>query len=186
MKKILPLILLISLTILSCDATDDVNNDTGTVAVYIIDYTTGEFQSGATLSVNKAANTFTTIPVSASITQPVNDLDGSVSLALSSTGDQLFDGELSDEGTARIFAPALLSPALFFKLETPLEYPSEINTSEIEGPYDTSFETLWASFNDLSLTKVLLDQDAFFGHYLYQPSPDVSDQWKWVIMIYTP
>jgi len=186
MKKLF-LSLFVSVTLLTgCDATDDVSTEVGAVAMYIIDYTSNELQFGATLNVAKVSSQVTTLPVSASLTQPTNDLNGAVSLVLNTTGDQLFDGELSEEGTSRIFAPVLLSPNDFFRLDNPVPFPNQLDVLDIEGPYNTSFETNWQAIDDLSLTQIFLDQGALFGRYLYQPSPNVSAQWKWVIILYVP
>lgn len=186
MKKVFLFALISTCLFASCDATDDVPNEVGAVAMYIVDYTSNELQFGATLNVAKVSSTLTSLPVSASITQPTNDLKGAVSLVLNATGDQLFDGELSDEGTSRIFSPTLLSPDDFFMLNSPVAYPAQLAITEIEGPYDTPFQTLWEAFDDLSLTQIFLNEGALFGRYLYQPSPNVSDQWKWIVILYNP
>ncbi len=186
MKKIFLSILLASSLILGCDVTDDTPSETGTIAVYIVDYTSNEFERGGTISVEKVSSSLTQLPISSTINQPANGLKGGVSLVLTATGDQVFNGELSEEGTSAIFAPLLLSPSSFFQLDAPIDYPSQLNINEIEGPYNIPFQTVWEAIDDLSLTKVLLDGGAFFGRYLYQSSPDVSSEWKWVVIIYNP
>ncbi len=186
MKKIFLSILLASSLILGCDVTDDTPSETGTIAVYIVDYTSNEFERGGTISVEKVSSSLTQLPISSTINQPANGLKGGVSLVLTATGDQVFNGELSEEGNSAIFAPLLLSPSSFFQLDAPIDYPSQLNINEIEGPYNIPFQTVWEAIDDLSLTKVLLDGGAFFGRYLYQSSPDVSSEWKWVVIIYNP
>lgn len=186
MKKVLLSILLTSCLILGCDATDDIPSETGIIAVYIVDYTSNEFERGSTISAEKVSSSLTQLPISSTINQPANGLNGGVSLVLTATGDQVFNGELSEEGNAAIFAPLLLSPSSFFQLDTPIDYPAQLSLNEIEGPYDIPFQTVWEAIDDLSLTKILLDNGAFFGRYLYQSSPDVSSEWKWVVIIYKP
>ncbi|MBO3700175.1 hypothetical protein [Roseivirga sp. E12] len=186
MKKVFLFTLISACLFTGCDATDDVSTEVGAVAMYIVDYSSNELQFGATLNVAKVSSTLTSLPVSASITQPTNDLNGAVSLVLNTTGDQLFDGELSEQGTSRIFTPVLLSPNDFFELESPVGYPSQLSVLDIEGPYNLSFETLWQAIDHLSLTQIFLNQGGLFGRYLYQPSPNVSEQWKWVIIMYVP
>lgn len=186
MKKILLSILLAGSLILGCNPIDDVSTETGTVAIFIVDYTSNEFQSGTSLSVEKVSSSLTQLPISTSINQPANDLKGGVSVVLSSTGDQVFNGELSEEGNSAIFAPPLLDPSNFFVLDEPIDYPAGLNLLDIEGPYDTSFEATWAAIGNLGLTKLFVDNGAFFGRYLYQSSPNVSSEWKWVIILYNP
>ncbi len=183
---ILPLLFIIAL-LTGCDPTDDTPSEQGTVAVFIVDYTTNELESGSTLNVAKVINAPSQLPISASITQPRNDLNGSVSLLLTSTGDQLFDGELSEEGTARIFAPnQRLAPSDFFQLETPIPFPTQINLLDIEGPYDTPFNTTWEAIDNLNLIQIFLNEEGLMGRYLYQSSPNVSSEWKWIIIQYLP
>ncbi len=188
MKRLIFVSLLFIVALLTaCDSNDDTPNEQGTVAVFIVDYTSNELQSGSTLNVAKVVNAPSQLPVSASITQPRNDLNGSVSLLLTSTGDQLFDGELSDEGTARIFAPnQRLAPSDFFQLETPIPFPTQLNLLDIEGPYSTPFSTTWEAIDDINLIQIFLNEGGLMGRYLYQPSPNISSEWKWIIIQYLP
>lgn len=186
MKKVLLSTLVTVSLILGCNPIDDVPSDTGAVAVFIVDYTSNEFERGTSLIVEKVSSSLTQLPISSSINQPTSDLKGGVSLVLSSTGDQVFNGEISEEGISVIFAPALLDSSNFFRLDDSIDYPTELNLLDIEGPYDDSFETTWEAIDDLGLTKVFIDNGAFFGRYLYQASPNVSSEWKWVIILYNP
>lgn len=186
MKKVLLSILLTGGLILGCNPIDDVPSDTGAVAVFVVDYTSNEFERGTSLIVEKVSSSLAQLPISSSINQPTNDLKGGVSLVLSSTGDQVFNGELSEEGTSVIFAPALLDSSNFFRLDEPIDYPTDLNLLDIEGPYNDSFETAWEAIDDLGLIKFFIDNGAFFGRYLYQSSPNISSEWKWIIIVYNP
>lgn len=184
MKKTLLLLVLFTSFLFSCDTPEDDSPEQSSIVILLIDYTTNTFQGGASVFTPKVDFAFTELPVTTDITEPTNDLNGSVSLILSSTNEQIFNGALSDEGNADIFTPSILSPSSFFTLVDELPYPASLTVDDVDGPYQESFETTWEAIDKLNIVDVFRGDGALFGRYLYKPSEDVTENWKWLVIMY--
>lgn len=185
MKKTLLLAILFTCMLFSCGLPDDESNpEQSTVIILLIDYTTNTFQAGASLFTPVVDFEFTELPVAADITEPTADLNGSVSLVLTPTGEQIFSGELSEEGIANVFAPTFIGPQSFLTLVDVLPFPTSLLVEDIDGPYQESFETAWETIGKLNIVDLFRADGALFGRYLYKPSEDVSENWQWVIVMY--
>lgn len=185
MKKTLLLATLMASILFGCSFSDDESTpEESSIVILLIDYTTNTFQAGAALFTPKVDFEFTELPITTDITEPTMDLNGSVSLTLSSTNEQIFNGALSDEGDADIFTPAFVGPGSFFTLVDELPFPTTLDIEDIDGPYQESFETTWEAIDKLNIVEVFRTEGALFGRYLYKPSEDVGENWKWVIVMY--
>lgn len=184
MKKIFSLIAFIIISTCSCGTSEDGPQEQSSIVVYLVDFTSNEFEAGTTMNINKLDFDFSDLPVTADIEEPNGGLDGAVSINFTPTNVQLFNAELSEEGNSRIFAPSFLSPSEFFRLDDPVAFPSQLQIEDIEGPYNEPFQTVWEAIDDLAITKIFLDEEALFGRFLYKSSENVPEQWKWVIILY--
>ncbi|MFY0591424.1 hypothetical protein [Roseivirga sp.] len=179
--------ILLALTIglfTGCINDDEPTEEQSSVLILMVDYDTNFFQAGAAIFTPKVDVEFSELPVNVDLQEPSNDLNGSVSLTLTSTNVQLFNGEISEQGDANIFAPEFIGPGGFFMLVDEMPYPTSLVVDDIDGPYTESFETTWEAINKLNIIDIYLEENALFGRYLYKPSEDVPENWKWIIVLY--
>lgn len=185
MKKTLLLAILLTCMLFSgCFPDDEPSPVQSAVVVFLIDYTTNTLESGSSTFSPSVDVVFTELPVTSDITEPTADLDGSVSLILTPTGEQIFNAGLSPEGDVDIFAPGFIASENFLMLSEELPYPSSLVVKDIDGPYQVPFETTWEAINRVNLVDLFRLDGALFGRFLYKPSEEVSENWKWVVIMY--
>ncbi|OEJ99499.1 hypothetical protein [Roseivirga misakiensis] len=184
MKRTILFLTLATCFLWSCDNNDEPTAEESSVLILMVDYNSNTFQAGATLFTPKVDLTFSELPVTADIQEPTNDLNGSVSLTLTPTSLQIFNAEISETGDAIVFAPSFVGAGNFFMLVDELPFPSALVVDDIEGPYTEPFETTWDAISKLNIVDLYRQNDALFGRYLYKPSETITDNWKWIIMIY--
>lgn len=183
MKRNLFLLLSLLLIISACGTSDEPEAETSTLAIFLVDYSDNSLEGAATVTVAKVPLNFTELPLTTVISEPNNGLDGSARVTFTPTGDLLFDGEISEEGNSRVFAPQFIDESNFAMLDQPLSLPNNLVIEDIEGPYNEPFQPIWEAIDEFSIVEVFLNQGGLFGRFLYQPSEAVPNEWKWVVII---
>ncbi len=184
MKKTSFLITFFLVFLYGCDSLEEELQEQSSVVVYLIDYTDNKFESGITFSVAKASSDYRALPVSVNIEEPSGNTNGSVSLTYTPTNLELLHAELSENGDSQIFSPDLLTNSDFFQLDDPIVLPGTVSIEDIMGPYQENFENTWEAISNLSVTRIFLDSDVLIGRFLYRPSENAQEEWKWVVILY--
>ena len=177
------LIGLLALVIFGCSKVDE-PKEKSQMLLFIVDYKTEELQAGATLEFEKISIDYSNIPIDIDTDPPENDLDGSVSLYYDPTQEKIFEGILNTDGRPQVLHPPVIAPSDFYEIENSLSFPTYTSLQDIDGPYSEDFDDTWNAINNLGITEIFINNEAFIGRFLYKPSESVSDNWKWIILLY--
>ena len=178
MKKFLLGILITGL-FSACEVNEEPQEQSQMV-LYIIDYSSNEFEGGTILNFEKIDINYSEIDVDIDEDAPENGLDGAVSIIYEPTGDKIFEGGLNDEGTTNIRYPSLISSDQYYVVDDVVPTPS---VQDIGDSYSNNFNPIWGSVNQLGLSQIFIDNSAMVGRYLYKPNSLNSDNWKWIILL---
>ena len=182
--------LLVVLTIalgMNCGSDDPATPESSTLFMYRVDYTTNELEGGITLAIDRVPPPlFDEIPLEIDREEATQDSDGRIAIIYEPTLDVLFNGALTNSGTAEVFFPSFIAPGEFLTIEQPLPIPN-ITIQSIEGDHSQiNFAPIWAAVSNLALTEFALNENTKIGLYLYQANPDpaFSANWDWMILLF--
>ena len=187
-KKGIYLLVVLTITLgMNCGSDDPTTPESSTLYMYRVDYTTNELEGGITLAFDQVPPPlFEEIPLEIDREEPTQDNDGRIAIIYEPTLDVLFNGALTNSGTANIFFPSFIAPNEFLTIEQPLPVPG-ITIQSIEGDHSQiNFAPIWAAVSNLALTEFALEENTKIGLYLYQSNPDpaFSANWDWLILLF--
>lgn len=180
MKRVLAALILGIFT-LSCTPENDPVEQSQMV-VYLVDYSTNEFQAGTVLNFNKLDIEYQELDIDIEEDPIENEIDGAISLLYDPTGDKIFEGTLTTSGDARVNFPSFTLGSEFFEIDNKVSL--SISVQDIGGPYNELVGPIWDAVDQLGLSEIFVDNDALIGRYLYKPNESVQSSWKWVILLF--
>lgn len=185
MKKSL-LLIAITLCFCSCNLGQDElpMAEVSIIGMFVVDATTNTFEGGANIVLEKAQSVVSELPVLVSTRVINGNSPGAVALTYSPIGLQFFDAELNQAGIPRFFKPDLIAPTEYGRVDDQFVSPNANSILDLEGPYDEPFQTTFEAINDLEVLDIFFRGNGLFGRYLYKPSEDVPENWKWIIVAY--
>ena len=172
---------------LNCAVDDSGAQDSSTIYMFRVDYTSQEFEGGITLTFEHATLApQTEIPVEIERTEPSQTDDGNLIIVYTPTRDNIFEGALTNNGNGNINFPGFIAPSQFATIEEDLPVPTGGFQSIVGNYTQAQLEAIWPAISNLGLTQFAVDENAVAALYLYQPNADpaFSANWDWMIMLY--